>query len=274
MPAKPRKAILSTTTPKISLRINGDNSAIYNIGEATARSIHLLVKEHAEEDMKLGSKGGIINLTAAIPESEKVAPVLKRTIVGVAQINTPKGKGTGFLVDGSGLVLTNRHVVGRFSNVDVQFNSGKTYKAAVIGRTADLDVALLQLQRKPSRGINPLPLYVQKDASVGTDAIVIGNPMGLRATTTRGIVSAVRNEDGAAKLQIDAPINAGNSGGPIVNYNGEAVGIVTSKMVGLSIEGIGFGISTASALESLNVQVSNNQPPGSSQLTSCGNYIL
>jgi len=274
IPSKLRKAILSSSEPKISLRISGNNSSIYNIGTETAKSIHLLVKEYAEEDAKLGSEGGQITLSAAIKESEKASPVLKRTIVGVAQINTPKGKGTGFLIDKSGLLLTNRHVVGRFSRVDIQFNNGESYKADVIGKTADLDVALLKLNRRPSRGVNPLPLCVRKDAPVGTDVIVIGNPMGLRATTTRGIVSAVRNEDGAAILQIDAPINAGNSGGPIVNYNGEAVGIVTSKMVGLSIEGIGFGVSMPSALESLGVTVRNTPSTPNSEITSCGNLVI
>jgi len=274
MPSKLRKAILLIPEPKISLRISGNNSSIYNIGPETSKSIHLLVKENADEDAQLGSRGGQITLSPAIEESEKVSPVLKRTIVGVAQINTPKGKGTGFLIDKSGLLLTNRHVVGRFKRVEVQFNNGETYKADVIGKTADLDVALLQLTRKPSRGVKPLPICVRRDAPVGTDVVVIGNPKGLRATTTRGIVSAIRNEDGAAIMQIDAPINSGNSGGPIVNYNGEAVGIVTSKMVGLGIEGLGFGISMPSALESLGVEIKSQPLMPDSKLTSCGNLIL
>ena len=274
MPAKLRKAIMATPAPKISLRLEGSNSRIYNIGEATAKAIHIMVKEHAEEDLALPNRGGVINLAAAISESEKVQPVLTRTIVGVGQINTPKGKGTGFLIDSSGLLLTNRHVVGRFKEVDVQFNNGETYKADVIGRTADLDVALLKLDRKPSRGVEPLAMCVQRDASVGTDIVVVGNPMGLRATTTRGIVSAVRNEDGAAILQIDAPVNPGNSGGPIVNYNAEVVGIVTSKWVAMNVEGIGFGVSIPSALESLNVAIKPQMPMPNTEVTACGNYAL
>ena len=171
-------------------------------------------------------------------------------------------------------MLTNRHVVGRFKEVDVLFNNGETYKADVIGRTADLDVALLKLDRKPSRGVEPLAMCVKRDASVGTDIVVVGNPMGLRATTTRGIVSAVRNEDGAAILQIDAPVNPGNSGGPIVNYNAEVVGIVTSKWVAMNVEGIGFGVSIPSALESLNVSVKPQMPMPNDEVTACGNYAL
>lgn len=273
MPANLRKALEGNANPKISLRVNGDNSAIYNIGEKTARSIHLLVKRVTAEDAELGSQGGTINLTGAIKESEKVSPILKRDLIGVAQISTPKGKGTGFLIDSQGLLLTNRHVVGRFESVGVQFNNGESFKARVIGRTPDLDVALLKLDRKPSRGMRPLPLCVRRDAPVGTDIVVIGNPLGLRSTITRGIVSAVRDENGSAILQIDAPVNSGNSGGPIVNYNAEVVGIVTSKMVALSVEGIGFGISIPSALESLGVTVQNTSLPTNRDVTQCGNFI-
>lgn len=274
LPAKLRKALMATSNPKISLRLQGNNSRIYNIGEATAKAIHTMVKEHADEDAALPNLGGVIRLAPAIAETEKIQPILKRNILGVAQINTPKGKGTGFLIDSSGLLLTNRHVVGRFKAVDVQFNNGSTYKADVIGRTADLDVALLKLDQSPKGGVKPLAMCVRRDAPVGTDIVVVGNPMGFRATTTRGIVSAVRNEEGAAILQIDAPVNPGNSGGPIVNYNGEVVGIVTSKLVAMNVEGIGFGVSIPSALESLGVEIKSQTLMPNTKLSACGNLIL
>ena len=233
-----------------------------------------MVKEHADEDAALPNLGGVIRLAPAIAETEKIQPILKRNILGVAQINTPKGKGTGFLIDSSGLLLTNRHVVGRFKEVDVQFNNGSTYKADVIGRTADLDVALLKLDQSPKGGVKPLAMCVRRDAPVGTDIVVVGNPMGFRATTTRGIVSAVRNEEGAAILQIDAPVNPGNSGGPIVNYNGEVVGIVTSKLVAMNVEGIGFGVSIPSALESLGAEIKSQTLMPNTKLSACGNLIL
>ena len=150
----------------------------------------------------------------------------------------------------------------------------ETYKADVIGRTADLDVALLKLDQSPKGGVKPLAMCVRRDAPVGTDIVVVGNPMGFRATTTRGIVSAVRNEEGAAILQIDAPVNPGNSGGPIVNYNGEVVGIVTSKLVAMNVEGIGFGVSIPSALESLGVEIKSQTLMPNTKLSACGNLIL
>lgn len=279
--AKVRKALeASAENPKIAIRIGGNNSVIYNIGSDSARSIRRLVIDEAKEDLSAKSGGITIQLTPAIKRTELVQPVVKRTLPGVAEIATPRGKGTGFVIDSRGLLLTNRHVVGRFPEVDVKFNDGRTLRAKVIGKTADLDVALLEIQNNQSKTkYSALPLCIKKTATVGEDIIVIGNPLGLQSTTTRGIISGVRNEDGSTMLQIDAPVNPGNSGGPIVNYNGEVLGIVTAKMVALGVEGIGFGISLPSALESLGIKVLTTHiqdPTKTATLaqTQCGNSAI
>lgn len=279
--AKVRKALeASAENPKIAIRIGGNNSVIYNIGSDSARSIRRLVIDEAKEDLSAKSGGITIQLTPAIKRTELVQPVVKRTLPGVAEIATPRGKGTGFVIDSRGLLLTNRHVVGRFPEVDVKFNDGRTLRAKVIGKTADLDVALLEIQNNQSKTkYSALPLCIKKTATVGEDIIVIGNPLGLQSTTTRGIISGVRNEDGSTMLQIDAPVNPGNSGGPIVNYNGEVLGIVTAKMVALGVEGIGFGISLPSALESLRIKVVTTHiqdPTKTATLaqTQCGNSAI
>ena len=279
--AKVRKALeASSANPKIAVRIGGNNSVIYNIGNDSAMSIKKLVLDEAKEDLSSKSDGVTIQLTSAIKRTELVQPVVKRTLPGVAEVATPRGKGTGFVIDSRGLLLTNRHVVGRFPEVDVKFNDGRTLRAKVIGKTADLDIALLEIQNNQSKTKYPaLPLCIKKTATVGEDIIVIGNPLGLQSTTTRGIISGVRNEDGSTMLQIDAPVNPGNSGGPIVNYNGEVLGIVTAKMVALGVEGIGFGISLPSALESLGVKLRTaiDQDPSKaakSSTTDCGNPAL
>ena len=279
--AKVRRALeASPEAPKISLRLGGNNAVIYNIGAISASSIRKLILEESKEDLTSKPSGLTIHLTSAIKKSELVQPVVKRTLSGVVEISTPRGKGTGFLIDNKGLLLTNRHVVGRFPEVDVRFNDNKTVRAKVIGKTADLDVALLQIQDLSTKISYPaLPLCIRKTATVGEDIIVIGNPLGLQATTTRGIISGVRNEDGSTMLQIDAPVNPGNSGGPIVNYNGEVLGIVTAKMVALGVEGIGFGISLPSALESLGIKVGTTHIQDSAKTspadyTDCGNKAL
>jgi hypothetical protein len=276
--ANARKAIESMSpSGKISIRIGGNNQAIYNIGEKSASSISALMKESIEEDRAIRAKGITVMAAPAIQAGTMVQPVIKRVLPGVAQIETPTSKGTGFLIDKSGLMLTNRHVVGRFTEVGVKFNDGRERRAKVVGRTADLDVALLQLEGIGSLAKEPaIALCVRKPATVGEDIVVIGNPLGLQATTTRGIVSGVRNENGTTMLQIDAPVNPGNSGGPVVNYSGEVLGIVTSKRVAVGIEGIGFAIGIGSALESLGIGFKDATMPANNnaKLTSCNNQVL
>ena len=279
--AKVRRAIISSgDKAKLSIRVGGNNSAIYNIGEETTAAVSKLILESKMEDEAFSRKGVQVNISNAISYSDKVGPIIKRVLPGVVQVETPRGKGTGFVIDNSGLALTNRHVVGKFKTVKIKLNNSEEFTAEVIGRTSDLDVALLSIKTK-NRALNSLPLCIKKSPTVGDDIVVIGNPLGLQSTITRGIVSAIRNEDGSTMLQIDASVNPGNSGGPIINYNGEVLGIVTSKRVGMGIEGIGFGIGISSAIESLGAKVNTpnisfeevEKLVNQGKMTSCQNLI-
>ena len=137
--------------------------------------------------------------------------------------------GSGFIIDASGLVLTNNHVVDGASEVDVTMTDGKTYTAKVIGTDPRTDVALLKVDGKDN-----LP-WVKLAASaprVGDWVVAVGNPFGLGGTVTAGIVSARGRDIGSGPyddfLQIDAPINRGNSGGPTFGLNGEVIGVNTA----------------------------------------------
>ena len=190
--------------------------------------------------------------------------------------------GTAFAIEGQRL-LTNAHVVSYASQVLVRrHGEAKRYIAKIISVAHDSDLALLSVPDPEfwNKGIEPLEL--EDEAPHLQDAVtVIGYPSGgENLSITAGVVSRVDVWNYAHSgrrmlcIQIDAAINSGNSGGPIVNYNGEAVGIVTSKMVGLGIEGLGFGISMPSALESLGVEIKSQHLMPNSTLTACGNLIL
>jgi serine protease Do len=135
--------------------------------------------------------------------------------------------GSGFVVDPSGLIVTNNHVIDQADQITVTLNDGSTLAAKVVGRDPKTDLALLRV--KP---IKPLPSAHFGDsdrARVGDWVVAIGNPFGLGSTVTAGIVSA-RNRDIAAGpydnfIQTDAPINRGNSGGPLFDMDGNVVGI-------------------------------------------------
>ena len=159
------------------------------------------------------------------------------------------GVGSGFIVDASGLIVTNHHVVEGADKITVTLEAGTSYVAELVGRDPRTDLALLKIT---SDAELPFVAFAGADANVGDWVIAIGNPFGLGHTATSGIVSARHRNIGAGPyddfLQIDAPVNRGNSGGPVFNVKGEVVGINTAIFSpnGGSV-GIGFAIPASLA---------------------------
>ncbi|NJK58222.1 MAG: PDZ domain-containing protein [Pleurocapsa sp. SU_5_0] len=156
---------------------------------------------------------------------------------------TQKGMGSGFVVSSDGLILTNAHVVEGSSRVKVTIKNGQTYQGRVMGTDPLTDVAVIKIEA------DSLPAVTFADSDQlqpGESAIAIGNPLGLDNTVTTGIVSATGRTSaqvGAADkrvsfIQTDAAINPGNSGGPLLNAQGEVIGINTAIMQ--NAQGLGF----------------------------------
>jgi serine protease Do len=153
--------------------------------------------------------------------------------------------GSGFIIDASGLVVTNNHVIADADEVNVILNDGTTLKAEVIGRDQKTDLAVLKVT--PTRPLKAVKFGDSDKLRLGEWVIAIGNPFSLGGTVTAGIVSA-RNRDIQSGpydnyIQTDAAINRGNSGGPLFNLNGEVIGVNTAIISpsGGSI-GIGFAV--------------------------------
>ena len=169
----------------------------------------------------------------------------------VVQILTPSGSGSGFIVDADGRVVTNAHVVQRFSSVEVRLVGGQSYTGRVLGVDEVADLAVVEIDAR--RSFEPVTLGDSDLISTGDDVIVVGFPLGdilqgASPTITRGILSAKRvSGSGVELLQTDAAINPGNSGGPLFAITGEVVGVNTSKLFetedGRAAEGIGFAVS-------------------------------
>ena len=156
--------------------------------------------------------------------------------------------GSGFIIDPSGLIVTNNHVIATADQITVTLSDDTTFQAQVIGRDAVTDLALLKIDAK-----TPLPAASWGDSGktrVGDWVLAIGNPFGLGGTVTAGIISATARDIHSGPyddyLQTDASINRGNSGGPMFNLAGEVIGINTAiySPSGGSI-GIGFAIPSA-----------------------------
>jgi len=157
------------------------------------------------------------------------------------------GQGSGFFISKDGYAVTNNHVVDDASKVEVTTDEGKTYSAKVIGTDARTDLALIKVE-----GGNDdfkFAKLAEGKPRIGDWVLAVGNPFGLGGTVTAGIVSARGRDIGAGPyddfLQIDAPVNRGNSGGPTFNLSGDVVGVNTAifSPSGGSV-GIGFAIPT------------------------------
>jgi serine protease Do len=157
------------------------------------------------------------------------------------------GLGSGFIVDGNGLILTNNHVVEGAQKLTVQLADEREFEAEVVGTDKPSDLALIRIKRPPS-GLTPLRFGDSDKLQIGEWVVAVGAPFGLYESVTTGIISAKgRQNTGISTygnfLQTDAAINPGNSGGPLVNLDGEVVGINTaiySQSGGYM--GIGFAI--------------------------------
>ena len=137
--------------------------------------------------------------------------------------------GSGFFISGDGYIVTNNHLVANGKRFEVTIDSGKTYEAKVIGTDRQTDLALIKVSASTD-----FP-YVRLAAEVprtGDWVLVVGNPFGLGGTVTAGIVSARGRDIGEGPyddfIQIDAPVNLGNSGGPTFNVRGEVIGVNTA----------------------------------------------
>ena len=156
------------------------------------------------------------------------------------------GLGSGFIVDASGLVVTNNHVVGNATNVTVQLSDGREFPGRVLGRDPQTDIAVVRIEA-PGTAFKAISWGDSDRTRVGDSVFAVGSPFGLGNTVTSGIVSARGREIGAGPyddfLQVDAAINSGNSGGPLFDARGRVVGVNTAifSPSGGNV-GIGFAI--------------------------------
>jgi len=159
------------------------------------------------------------------------------------------GEGSGFFISPDGYAVTNNHVVDHAKTVQITTDDGATYKAKVVGTDPKTDLALIKVDADKSF---PYVQFANSEPRVGDWVVAVGNPFGLGGTVTAGIVSARGRDIGAGPyddyIQIDAPINKGNSGGPAFNVNGNVIGVNTAifSPSGGSV-GIGFDIPASTA---------------------------
>lgn len=188
-----------------------------------------------------------------IDMTQKSADALRATAV----VKTSGGVGSAVVVSPDGILLTAAHVVTE-DQVTVRFKDGQESRANVLRVDDASDVALIQLQK----GQQDVPCLQLAEGmpDEGTDVYALGSPTGdaLAFSVSRGIVSGRRTIEGSTFLQTDASLSPGNSGGPLVNKEGRVVAIVSFKVTGEGVEGLGFGVPSSAALDALSIELGEN----------------
>ena len=168
---------------------------------------------------------------------------------GTPQEKKAYALGSGFIIDASGIIVTNNHVIKGAEDILVKIEGGKEYEAQVIGSDPFSDLAVLKIQSNEK--FKPVKFGDSDKARIGDWVIAIGNPLGLSGTVTAGIISARNRNIGMTRyedfIQTDASINQGNSGGPLFNMDGDVIGINTAIFGREGNIGIGFAITSNNA---------------------------
>ena len=180
-----------------------------------------------------------------------LADLIERIQSGVVQITTSRGSASGFIISSDGLVITNEHVVSGESSVGVRLTNGRRYDATVLEKDTTSDLTLLRIDGGGS--FDAIAVGNPNTVRMGDEVLALGFPLadtiGTNLTVTRGIVSSTRTVDGVTMLQTDASLNPGNSGGPLVNRDGEVIGVNTSRIEetegGRLVSNIGFAVSVS-----------------------------
>lgn len=180
---------------------------------------------------------------------------LRRSLFSLNVYEIPQGTGSGFVWDVEGRIVTNYHVIGDASRVEVTLADQSTWKGVLVGAAPDKDIAVLQIAA-PAAQLKPIPIGDSATLQVGQKVFAIGNPFGLDQTITAGIVSALGREIEAVSgrtiqdvIQTDAAINPGNSGGPLLDSAGRLIGVNTAIY---SPSGGSAGIGFAVPVDAVN----------------------
>ena len=198
-------------------------------------------------------------------ESDLLDPLLKDLLGDLGTFpKKERGQGSGVIIDSSGLVLTNAHVVERVDRVIVTLQNGNQVDGTVVGTDQVTDLALVKIKEFPD--LESAKLGDSEDIQVGDWAIALGTPYGLESTVTLGIVSSLHRDINSLGfsdkrldlIQTDAAINPGNSGGPLINANGEVIGINTLVRSGPGA-GLGFAIPINLASKVTNQLLTNGE---------------
>ena len=227
-----------------------DDATVLDLGFDVLRIPKSEILATYEDSLAEGTAPVVSNrlYTAAVPERITTAAAAERYAPAVVLVKTATGLGSGFFINKDGYLITNFHVIAGEKKIAVTrfLQEGKilrrvVHKEVEIVATAPFhDLAVLRLKDHDNE-ITPVVFAPEEKLGVGETVFAIGNPLGLERTVTEGVLSQThRNFGGILYLQVDAPVNPGNSGGPLFNVRGQVIGIINMGVA--TMEGLNFAI--------------------------------
>jgi|GEM_PF-1379049 len=216
-----------------------------------------------EEPIRIVKPGSQSINSNSIPDFAELVEKVKTSVVAITtesvtydSLNHPvteAGAGSGWVVTEDGLIVTNNHVVGGAENITVEFCDHRAYPASIIQTDPVADLAVIRVLRGET--CQPLTIADTSTLKVGQWVLVLGNPLGLGISVKQGIISRLNVTMSSSPEQVyynlietSAAINPGNSGGPMVNMNGEVIGITSLKIDATGVEGMGYAITIGDVL--------------------------
>jgi serine protease Do len=223
----------------------------------------VIVNKSFEENMSVNKKQLFLSKTSEIliRHSATLVPndnYIQNSIQSAVTIQSKSGHGSGFLISTDGYILTNYHVIKDSVDLQAIFQNDITLPLQVISYDSKTDVALCKV---PGKGYKPMAVDTGNVLKkVGIDVVTIGTPADIKfgQTVTKGIVSGIREINDNLLIQTDVSVNPGNSGGMLINKNGEVIGVIVSKIIRQGIEGIAFAIPINLALEKLKIKITRD----------------
>jgi serine protease Do len=248
-----------------TIRINDTQNSIFNLNnninefrndvkltnEETKGTINQLTESLINTQQSLSeTQSSLQSEISAIKArtSADFSGIIEDAVKAVVTIRTNKAQGTGFIITNDGYLVTNYHVIEGATNADALTSDHDSKQLSLIGSNPSMDISLLKI----SGSYDALEFDDSNDVRIGEKVIAIGNPLGLSFSVTEGIISAVdrtvRGSDGEY-IQTDTALNPGNSGGPLINTNGRAIGINNFKIAG---DNIGFALESNYIIDEVN----------------------
>ncbi len=210
--------------------------------------------EYADSSASISSSHELSITLPSIPKFEKQSDMVKYANPACVTIVTDGGFGSGVVINNAGYVLSAYHVVEDANQIDVKFANGLTLSAEILAFDRANDIVLLDIN---GSGFPALPVSINTEIPLGEEVITIGTPesVDLGQGIAKGLVSGKRLIDDRVYLQVDFSVSPGNSGAPLLNAQGEIIGIVQSNIVSEGADGVGFAVPMDKVLEMLELKV-------------------